>query len=287
MTASWAWTSPGSGSATGNGGHQRGSVDLGAQPGGAPRRPPAPPGATTARRWRRTRLDRVDDAARRQPAERAGQLDRFGEAEAVRRHAERRSRQRARRRRRSGGPCRLPRPTRRRRPGRRASAPSSRAEQRASPRRRPRRPRRRRAACPRAARATGRPGRVVAAVGIADADDDRCAALRAMPQPRSISSSQEMRRAGDAGVVVADRLLAAVAQRVVGQVEPAVDEARQVVLDARLVLRGRRHDLGVGDRAVGVEPVAVIEQAARRLGRAVAGAGARLDRRRTGRSGCS
>ena len=52
----------------------------------------------------------------------------------------------------------------------------------------------------------------------------------------------------------------------------------EIFLDARLVLRGRRHDARFGDRPVGFEPVAVIEQPARRLGRAEADAGARRDR---------
>ena len=96
-----------------------------------------------------------------------------------------------------------------------------------------------------------------------------------------------MRGAGDAGIVVPDRLLAAMAQLVVGQVEPAVDQNLQVVLDARLVLRGRRDDDRILDRAVGGEPVAMLEHAARRLGGGVADAGARLDRNDTGRSGSS
>ena len=87
-----------------------------------------------------------------------------------------------------------------------------------------------------------------------------------------------MRRAGDTGIVVAHRLLAAMAQFVVGQVEEVADEIREILLDARLVLRGRRHDARLGDRAVGVEPIAVIKQAARRLGAPQAGAGPRGDR---------
>ena len=77
--------------------------------------------------------------------------------------------------------------------------------------------------------------------------------------------------------MVADRLLAEVAQAVVLEVEVAGQEAAQVGLDRGLVLRGRRDDLGLEDRAVLVEPIAVPAQPARRLGPAAAGAGARLD----------
>ena len=50
----------------------------------------------------------------------------------------------------------------------------------------------------------------------------------------------------------------------------ALDDRAQVLLDRELVLRGRRDDPGVEDRAVVVDLVAVVEQAARRLGGAVA-----------------
>ena len=53
----------------------------------------------------------------------------------------------------------------------------------------------------------GQAGPVVAAPRVAEADDERVA------QARSTSSVEEVRRAGDAGVVVADRLLAEVPQR--------------------------------------------------------------------------
>ena len=66
--------------------------------------------------------------------------------------------------------------------------------------------------------------------------------------------------------MVANRLLADVAQLEVGQVAVARDDSSQVLLDRQLVLRRRRDDLRVEDRAVGVEAVAVIEEAARDAG---------------------
>jgi hypothetical protein len=60
---------------------------------------------------------------------------------------------------------------------------------------------------------------------------------------------EEVGRARDARVVVADRLLAPPLQRVVVEVEVRLDEVEQVLLDRGLVLRGRRHDHRVGDRA--------------------------------------
>jgi len=59
------------------------------------------------------------------------------------------------------------------------------------------------------------------------------------------------------------------------------DERVEVLLDRPLVLRGRRHDLRVEDGAVRAEAVAVVENATRRLARAVPPTGLRhdLDRR--------
>src|SRR2546423_9120135 len=51
---------------------------------------------------------------------------------------------------------------------------------------------------------------------------------------------EEVRRAGDARIVVADRLLAAQPQLVVGQVDVRFDDRPQVLLDRELVLGGRR-----------------------------------------------
>ena len=65
--------------------------------------------------------------------------------------------------------------------------------------------------------------RIVAAVGIADADHDDArhgSSRRKLALTPIHAQVEEVRRAGDARIVVADRLLAAVAERVVGQVEP-------------------------------------------------------------------
>ena len=56
-----------------------------------------------------------------------------------------------------------------------------------------------------------------------------------------------------------------------------VDERAQVGLDRALVLRCRRHDPGVGDRAVALERVAVVQAPARRLGHRRARTRARRD----------
>src|SRR4051794_14500437 len=94
-----------------------------------------------------------------------------------------------------------------------------------------------------------------------------------------------MRRARDARVVVADGLLAEVAQPVVLELEVAGEEAAQGGLDRGLVLRGGRDGLRLEDRAVLVEPIAVPAQSARRLGPAAAAARSRryLHVRRVGR----
>ncbi len=72
--------------------------------------------------------------------------------------------------------------------------------------------------------------------------------------------------ARDAGIVVADSLLALMGEAVVVEVEAGLDEAAQVVLDGGLVLRSGWHDLGRGDVAVGVELVAVEQGPAGSLG---------------------
>ena len=91
-------------------------------------------------------------------------------------------------------------------------------------------------------------------------------------------------RAGDARVVVADRLLAPVGEVVVVDVRPTRSaSSRRSRLDARLVLRRRRHDLRVLDDPVVVDHVAVEEHAARGLGGAEALAGPR----RTGTDGAA
>jgi hypothetical protein len=84
--------------------------------------------------------------------------------------------------------------------------------------------------------------------------------------------------AGDARIVVTDALLATGLQEVLVKVETTGCDLPQILLDHVLVLRSRRHQAGVEDRALGVEPVAVIEDAARRLGAAVADGFARFRR---------
>jgi hypothetical protein len=58
------------------------------------------------------------------------------------------------------------------------------------------------------------------------------------------------------------------------EIQPAGHELVQIVFDAGLVLRGRRHDPGGGDEAFGVDGVPV-EHAARSFGGARPGGGAR------------
>ncbi len=107
-------------------------------------------------------------------------------------------------------------------------------------------------------RATCRPAASSPRSALPIPDDER--------PPRGASATvdgqrQEVGRAGDARVVVADRLLAAKRQLLVGEVEAGFDDGAQILLDRELVLRGGRHDPGVEDRAVLVELVAVVEQA--------------------------
>jgi hypothetical protein len=82
-------------------------------------------------------------------------------------------------------------------------------------------------------------------------------------------------RAGDARVVIADRLLALPGQALIVEIQPAGDEPAQVVFDAGLILRRGRHDPGGGDEAFGVDGEPVEQHAARGFGRAVPGRGAR------------
>ena len=72
-----------------------------------------------------------------------------------------------------------------------------------------------------------------------------------------------MRRAGNAGIVIPHRLLATPFELFVRKIEPARNEGGQILLDAGLILRRRRHDLGVRDGAVFLDPVTVIKEAAR------------------------
>src|SRR5215813_1813188 len=80
---------------------------------------------------------------------------------------------------------------------------------------------------------------------------------------------EEMGGAGDARVIVPDRLLASAGQPLVVEVEPVGHETAQVVLDGPLVLRGWRDDARAGDGAVGVYLVPVVEHPAGGLGDAV------------------
>ena len=70
--------------------------------------------------------------------------------------------------------------------------------------------------------------------------------------------------------MVADALLAIGFQRVLVEIETRRCDPPQVLFDYALVLRGRRNEAGVYDGALGIEPVAMIEDAARRLGARIA-----------------
>src|SRR5450631_2338607 len=95
---------------------------------------------------------------------------------------------------------------------------------------------------------------------------------------------EEVRRARDARVVVADRLLALPLQLVVGQVEVAGHEAAQVLLDRTLILGRGRHDASIADRAGGIDLIAMPEYPARGLADSAAHPISRLqsDGRRVG-----
>src|SRR5208283_6232192 len=87
-----------------------------------------------------------------------------------------------------------------------------------------------------------------------------------------------MRGTGDARVVVADALLAPGLQRIVVEIERDGCDFSQIVFDDTLVLGGRRDKRSLKDRAFAIETVAVIEDAAGRLGAGVARGGTRLGR---------
>src|SRR5262249_30596321 len=89
---------------------------------------------------------------------------------------------------------------------------------------------------------------------------------------------EEVRRARDARVVVADGLLAQPTKLIVGELGVLRDDRTEVLLDRQLVLRRRRHDLRVDDGAVAVDAVPVVEQTAGGFGRAVADSADRLHR---------
>src|SRR3990170_5518506 len=77
---------------------------------------------------------------------------------------------------------------------------------------------------------------------------------------------EEVCGAGDAGVVVADSLLALPGEGVLREVDARFNESPEVRLDGLLVLCRGRYDLRVRDEALVVDGVAMVEDAARRLG---------------------
>ena len=81
---------------------------------------------------------------------------------------------------------------------------------------------------------------------------------------------EKMRRARNARVVVADTLLATSLQRIVVQIEGGVRDFSHVFFDDPLVLRGGRNEAGFEKRAVVIEAIALIKDAARCLGAGVA-----------------
>ena len=74
-----------------------------------------------------------------------------------------------------------------------------------------------------------------------------------------------MRGAGNARVVIADRLFRHVLDFIIRLVEASRDKTAQIVFNHFLVLGGRRHDIGVCYDAVIVNGVTMIKQPARRL----------------------
>src|SRR5215470_530098 len=89
---------------------------------------------------------------------------------------------------------------------------------------------------------------------------------------------QEVCCAGNARVMVAYALLATSLQRIVCEIESGIRDFSHIFLDDALVLRGRRNETGVEDRAVAIEIVTVVEYAARRFTAGVAHSGIRLGR---------
>ena len=70
------------------------------------------------------------------------------------------------------------------------------------------------------------------------------------------------------------------ANNIVGLIQDRRGDSLEVCLDARLVLRGRRHDARLPDRTVGIKFVSVPANAARGLGAAETYASKRFDRHR-------
>jgi len=74
--------------------------------------------------------------------------------------------------------------------------------------------------------------------------------------------------AGDAGIIIADRLLAAPFQRLVLQFEVRRHHQGQIAFDDLLVLGGGRNDAGELDGTVGGNLIGMEAKPARSLGRA-------------------
>src|SRR6516225_626205 len=84
---------------------------------------------------------------------------------------------------------------------------------------------------------------------------------------------QEVCRAGNARVMVANTLLAPGLQRLLIETQPGRCDLPQIFFDDILVLRGRRNERGIENRPVGIETIAVIKNPARRLGTGVSDTG--------------
>src|SRR3972149_11188759 len=117
------------------------------------------------------------------------------------------------------------------------------------------------------------PGGVVAPVRIAHTDHQHPRAIQAVRVDGSAHrllpvypQGEEVGGAGDAGVVVADGLLALPGEGRLREVDARINESPQVRLDGLLVLCRGRHNLRVRDEARVVDGVAVVEDAARALG---------------------
>ena len=88
---------------------------------------------------------------------------------------------------------------------------------------------------------------------------------------------QVVRGTADAGVVVADQVLAAAGGVVVLAIHDLRHKGLEIGFDLSLVLCRRGDDTGFGNQAVVADAIAVIEQSAGRFGGVAAAAGARLD----------
>ena len=86
-----------------------------------------------------------------------------------------------------------------------------------------------------------------------------------------------MRRARNTGVIIPDGLLTTILQLVIRQVDMALNKGLQVFFNRCLIDGRRRHDFGIGNDAGIIDCIAMIANAAGRLGATVAGSGLRLD----------